>query len=726
MKTRTTLILALVAIAMGAYIYFHERLTIPQSEIEERGAHLLKRFVRARLQTVSVERNGRRWMIERIPEADESVDLHVWRVAAPVQDAADDESVNALLGSLEWADPRRTLVGVTATELHEYGLDHPRLRATLHVADEDIRIAFGAEVPGGEGVYLSLGERDKAFVVGKDFYEALDFDIDHFRSKTLFDGRSAAGAVHIALRNQHGAFVMDRPDGHRWWLREPYVGYAQSAGVDALLNAFESAQARRFVAEDASRASQYGLDPALSDVRVTMSRPDGGTASTMRMRLGNVCADHPDEVYAMADESGPIVCVTSTEVAAWRADDSTLFEARMFTTPDESVESISIEAGGRRLVIRRDDDGWKYETLDGSRGTADETAVSRLMAALRAATVRDQLPYATGEAGPTPRIEANAGNLHAHGLDHPYAKITITKSDNGGTEVVALGREIPVSSWVRRGDEPVLLQMHGEIAPLFDPDPILVRPLALLEEDDARAQQLSVSRGPAQERIELVDGRWTVISPVRVPAARAVVAGFLRRFATLTAQRFVGGGAAAVSQLGEPNFIVSARFGTSVAGQVHEHTLRVYQGRLGRLDGEPAVFELEPEFATELPVHFADRDALATDPTNVASISLQQGTRRRQVVASDTERQTPLFAALASLHASSVVEYGTDIGAVRGSVTVTRTATGPEPHTMRILIGRLEGEGETATTLVRREDLEVVYRVLASSLTPFLLPAEEP
>lgn len=723
MKTRTTLILAVIAIALGAYIYFHERHTLSQSEVEARGTHLLKHFVRARLTTVTVERGGRRWTLERILGADESVDLHVWRVAAPVRDAADDEAVNALLGSLEWGDARRTLVDLTAADLHEFGLDHPRLRATLRVANEDIRLTLGAEVPGGEGVYVSIGEPATAYIVGKDFFEALDFDVDHFRSKVLFDGRSAAGAVRVTLRNATGSYEFDRPDGHRWWVRQPSVAYASPGAVEAALNTFESLHAQRFVAENLDQLARYGLDPADMDVHATMSRPDGGAASSMRIRVGHVCEGHPTELYAVTDNEGPVMCVTATEVEAFRVGSNMLYEQHLVLTPDDSVERIQVATEEQHVEITRSDEGWKFHTHDDVRGDADEAAVARFMADLRAARM---VTSSAGEASSVvASLPATPANLAAQHLDHPYATITITKTENGGTESVVLGNSDASGTWVRRGDEPLILRMEGSLVSLFEPSPIHVRPLRVITEDDARAVRFRVTRGQFdRETVELADGRWTVIEPERVIAERSLCASFLRRFGTLSAERFVASEPTMEMRTARPRYTVEATFGTATPGQVHAHMLRIYDsapgGAQALLDEDHAVFVVSQDFVNELEARFASRDLLSTEVANVAAIRVERGRTHTDLPATDANRASPAYQTVATLHAVGVAGYDGNIGAVRATVVVTRTEGSPVPHAMRILIGAQEGEGDTALVRVRREDLPLVFRVPASSLSTFL------
>lgn len=722
MKLRTTLILAALAIAMGAYIYIHERHTLSQGEVEGRGAHLLQRFVRARVTSIEVQRSGVSWKIERIPGADEAVDLHIFRIVAPVQDAADDEAVNALLGSLEWTDARRTLVGVTANDRATYGLTNPRIRATVRVANENIRITFGAEVPGGQGVYASLDDPNTAYVVGKDFFEAFDFDAAHFRSKSFFDGRSAAGAVRVTLRNEHGSFVLDRPDGHKWWVREPVAMFAAGGAVDGVLNSFESAHIERFVDETSGQLSQYGLSPAVVDVRATMEARDGAPPVSMRIRLGNACEGQPAQVYAMIDDAPPVVCVNAESFASLRVSAAQLNESHLFVTPDESIERVDVSAGSHSLRVSRTDDGWKYAADGTPDAAANEAAVARFVADLRALTVVGT----ANETGVDSVRPASVEQVRALHLETPLAVITITKTEGAGIERVSLGA-LGSASWIRRGEEPVVFLISDEAARFFQPTAVRVRSLDVVHEDDARATAFVVTQASGEvERVELVENQWRVVQPVAVNGARALVVAFLRRFATLQAERFVSATRTAGLR---PVLSLAATFRDATGGTTHTRTLHVSEnsagGFVGSMDSDPAEFEVAEDFVSEAKAHFADRDLLASDVADVEDVVVEHGRARERLIASADSRATPVYQALPLLHASRTVDYSGDVGRVQATVTVTRREGGPLPRVIRIVIGAESGEGDAAVVRVRRDDVPAVFELPVGNVRPLLGVAPE-
>ena len=79
----------------------------------------------------------------------------------------------------------RTISNVSDADRVTFGLDHPRLTLTLQVADEQQVVRVGGDEEGTEGVFVEVEGTDAAYIVGRDFFEALDQNTDHFRSKRL-------------------------------------------------------------------------------------------------------------------------------------------------------------------------------------------------------------------------------------------------------------------------------------------------------------------------------------------------------------------------------------------------------------------------------------------------------------------------------------------------------------------------------------------------------------
>jgi hypothetical protein len=663
-RYRVPLVLGVLVAALGAYIALHERHTLTSGELESRRGRLLERFVRARCDRIEIERlaaradgatrgsggagdEGAAANVERIVlvrEREDSsagsgfgaeFDIGTWRLLSPVSAPADEDAVSALLGALEWLDARRTFEAgtVSTDDERRMGLASPRVRVTLTVARERTTLVLGAPDARGEGVYLRVGASGApVHVVGKDFFEAVDHDAAHFRSKRVLDGaQSPRLADRITLRTPGRDEVRLRREVNRWHFEAGAVGWASREAVDAITRALDELRAERFVAERIGGASDadlraYGLDAPTVDLELEVPPPvgrDGGPRTGFRLRVGGPCRPSgaattggqagaadvgagqgpgenaaPPDVYVLAGEQGPVVCVRAEAVRALSPEPDALRERRLLVAEDNVIEQITFRAGDRVLVVRREGDGWKRSGVGGE-GDADPDAVARLLAALRAV---EPVAYA-----PAP----DEASLRGRGLQPPRASLVVDRGEDLGPETLVLGDITGDTCFVRRADEPVALRVPANVAELLEPSALRVRGLRVLSEDDATATELRiVQRARPEERIVRVGGSFRVVAPVVERAGLGRTASALRAFASLRAERWVAERAEPHHGLDPPRATVTVRFApdgeaSGASGRVpHERTLFLGSATAGgayaRVDGEAAVFVVPEATVTEL------------------------------------------------------------------------------------------------------------------------------
>ena len=780
-RYRTTITLGAICAVVFGFIWLYERQTLSTGEVAERQGRLLERFVRARCEKIEVQRHGQTLTLVRQRADDEESELGVWKITTPVTAEADDDAVSALLGALEWMDDRREFRDVNAADRTRMGLDRPRLRAWLTVANERTIVTFGGEDARSEGVYAQLADRGVVFVVGKDVFEALDHDASHFRDKALFHGETSPRlADRVTLRVAGGPLadageVQLSRDGARWSLNAPLVGFASRDGVDDVLTALDDLRATRFIAERAGDLARYGLDAPAIELVAEAPPPmgqDGGTRPGFRLRIGRACADHADEVYALADALGPVVCVTemSTRGLARAAED--LREKRVLIAEDGVIESLTLTTratagvGEARLALEHDGDDWRRvdggdgggavladaARADGGRtdggradagrprGTsADADAVAQWLSALRALT-----PSAFERI-----TDANGGDdaalLARHGLAQPRATLTVDRGEELGTEVVALGNVDMDGVWLRRGEEPVALRVAVSAQEQFVASAFRVRPLRVIEEDDATATSLRIDEPAREFPVEEVarDGQvWRVKLPVELPAERARVVGLLRAFATLRADRWVADRAVASHGLAQPKHVVTVQFGDANAAAIGVRTLRIGSDTIGGAYAQVdagAVFVVPEAFLADLRAPLAAQDLLLTPVDDIVALTVVRGTTRRSLRREGTAWRDgartleaaevdsfvrPLLDGLASLRVEPTAYTATLIATPRARITIERSAG--EPRSMTILVGAESTGDGPRTAAIARDGLNLVFRGDTALIAPLLGEAPPP
>jgi hypothetical protein len=751
-RYRTTLILGALCAAAGAFIWLYERQTLSSGELEQRRGRLLERFVRARCEKLEIQRGGTTVTLVRERAEGEEGELGVWHLRAPVDAPADEEAVSALLGALEWMDDRREFRGISQADRARMGLDRPRLRAWLTVANERTAIAFGSADARSEGVYAQLGDARVAWVVGKDVFEALDHDAAHFRDKALFAGDTSPRVadrvtVRVAAPAENAGEVRLTREGARWSFVAPAAGHASRSALDELLAAVDDLRAERFVAERASDLSRFGLD--VPTIEIAAEAPpavgvEGASRTNFRLRIGRVCEGHAEEVYALAGELGPIVCVRAATTEGLARGTEQLRERRVLAAEDEEVASIVLTARAdtseARLALAFTDGTWR-RTDGGDAGGArhdagvaqsvDADAVARWLSGLRG------LVPVTFE----PLVDASgredAARLRSLGLDRPRATLVVGRGDELGDETLALGLVDASGAWLRRGAEPVAVRVDAEAAEWFDAAPLRIRALRVVDFDDAAATGLTIARGSGEERVVREGQSWRVEAPLPLPAERARVLGLLRALATLRADRWVAEQPTPAMGLSGPRFVVTAALGPD-----RRYTVRIgadtVGGAFAQLDGG-TVFVAPASFVDEVTRPFAAHDLLAVPVDDVDALTIVRGATRRALRreagtwregtraldAAEVDRVVrPVLDGLAALRAVPAGYGAPSVTAPRALITVERQ--GGEPRRGVWIVGAATTTGGSTTVEVAREGLALTFRADPALVAPLLGEAPPP
>ncbi|MCZ7587244.1 MAG: DUF4340 domain-containing protein [Deltaproteobacteria bacterium] len=108
-----------------------------------------------------------------------------WRVKEPFDDDADKYAVQGMTATLRTARADRVLED-PESDLINYGLDKPRLWATIRSGGAETTLQFGANHRIGNSIFAKLGDAPAVMVVPMSVYDAVAKSPDDFRDKTIF------------------------------------------------------------------------------------------------------------------------------------------------------------------------------------------------------------------------------------------------------------------------------------------------------------------------------------------------------------------------------------------------------------------------------------------------------------------------------------------------------------------------------------------------------------
>jgi len=122
---RTTLILLLLALGLGGFVYFYERVATPQQEAAKVQAKKIFAFKKEEIQTLTIKNNTEALKFERVnPPAGTQTRLSSWQMIEPLNTPASEPAISYLLDLLVQGKSDRTF-NILESQRSDYGLDQP-------------------------------------------------------------------------------------------------------------------------------------------------------------------------------------------------------------------------------------------------------------------------------------------------------------------------------------------------------------------------------------------------------------------------------------------------------------------------------------------------------------------------------------------------------------------------------------------------------------------------
>jgi hypothetical protein len=397
MRWKTTLLLLIAAVGLGAYISLYE---LKQPEPEERRL-IAKQVVNVRPETVTrvmVELPDARLTLARTGEQ--------WRFD-PSGLRADPELLQQIFNELSPLTSERTLAGMNAAalDLKTLHLDPPIGRLSLVANGQSTTLRFGDVTPVRNRRYLQLEGRPEVFVVPSSLFESANQPLDAFRDPLLLrlnpwslaSAALAAGPSSCTLTQQDNA----------WRITQPFADAADRAEVGGWFNQLSSVRIQRFIAESASPEERrgFGLETPAMTFTFVEQQPAG---STITLTFGGAV---PADASAPAEGTPPalVYAVPSGDVEALRRDPQGLRSKTCFAFFTNDVVRVVLTQEGKTWTIEKSGDQWKDADAGSTLAAEQVEGVLNQLADLRAGGFVEDAPQ----------------DLKRYGLDPPSASVSL-------------------------------------------------------------------------------------------------------------------------------------------------------------------------------------------------------------------------------------------------------------------------------------------------------------
>lgn len=404
---RSLLVLVVIAVGLGAYVYFVESKRTPGED-------------ETREKVFAVETSDIGRLTVRASSGDETRLVKqddAWRIVEPVDADADDTAVSEITGSLASLEIER-VVEEPASDV-EYGLAPPRVEIAFTAADSaEQRLHLGDHTPTGGDLYARVAGQDRIFLVRAHLDSSFDKKPFDLRDRSLL--KLQRGEVDSLAIARGGRTIRLEKSGAAWRLAEPIDARAEYSTVEGVIGRIESGSMSAIVAEGTDiDLKPYGLDRAETTVAV-----GAGSASAI-LAIGGATDD--GKLYAR-DLSRPLVFTVDGSFAdelGKTADD--LRQRDLFGFRPFNAMRIEFVRGDRADVFEKakGDEGDTWHRTSPTEQDVDATKMDAVLSAFS-----------------NLRAESFADTTRGTGLDRPTVVVTAEfgTTDDRQTETVSFGR----------------------------------------------------------------------------------------------------------------------------------------------------------------------------------------------------------------------------------------------------------------------------------------------
>lgn len=313
-----------------------------------------------------------------------------WLITEPVKGWADKDATERMLKAVAELKPSGNRSGKEVNLADpKFGLDKPKLVATLTAGSQKVVVSLGSQIPGGAEYYAKIEGRPALYFVPASLQSDLSQTPEALRDKALahFDKNEVQSVVlqypeqAITLQNQGSK---DEP---KWFLTQPYSAKADEFNAKQVAEKLADLKADSFAAETAPAGTSYGFDkPTLrATVRtrdnkqyvITLGAKTTQVSSTPAP--GSTTPAAPTEmIYAQLEGRAEVLLVPTSQVVDLKKTDMDLRDKRIVEMEKEQVQELRVERkSGPGFTVRRLPDGWQLASP--GTGRAKTTKVDDLL-----------------------------------------------------------------------------------------------------------------------------------------------------------------------------------------------------------------------------------------------------------------------------------------------------------------------------------------------------------
>ncbi|RMG75805.1 MAG: DUF4340 domain-containing protein [Bacteroidetes bacterium] len=382
MKTKNTIILALLLAALGAYVYFYE---IKGGEARKKAEELASKvFV--------VEKDSIKSVLIKPKNIHFKKEKDHWQIIEPVEYDADKWNVDNLVRSIANAKKERIIADSTE-DYTVYGFTDSSLQIIFSYDEKIDTLLLGDKNPTGTYVFARRSDSPQVFLTNTTLFYNANKSLFDFRDKSIvkFDYDEVN---KIILTKGKTTFVGVKRD-NKWYMEKPVEDEGDQATWNSILNYLKNRKIKEFVDEHPTNLAKYGLKyPAM---RIDLFVGENNAKKTVLFGKR-----HKDKYYVKDESRNPVVLVDSTvynKIYSLKTFDLRNKKVNDFTRSE--VDYLEFAYPETRIICQKDSTD-KWQIIEPETRKARDWKVSRIFDTLvdmKAVGMVDKQPASSDKFG---------------------------------------------------------------------------------------------------------------------------------------------------------------------------------------------------------------------------------------------------------------------------------------------------------------------------------------
>ncbi len=402
-----TLLLALVAVGLGAYVYYVE---LPSMEREAKGDILVD------VDPAAVEKVRLAYpdgsAIEVVRDGDQ------WKMTEPVAYPAEKGSIESFLTTVRETKIERRLGKDEVQALSTYGLEgetgsQARLELTTTGGAKLPAVVLGIATPVGYQAFARREDSDEVLVIPLLLQSSAVKKPEELRKKTMFDADST-GVRRVVIDKPGEKIELEKRGEGSWAMLSPIADAADAESVRSMLDSMATIDAIAFFDGPAADRVAFGLVDGATRFRA--EREDGGATE---FAIGKEAADAPAGFYFERTSDGQVVKAPDWVGTKFAPAPAELREKRLLSCKVDEIRSLRWTIGGDAFTISREAPGKPWTISPERPGEVlNQRIVDNAVSGLALARADQVVGDASSDA-----------DLVKWGLDAPTARLEIDGSN---------------------------------------------------------------------------------------------------------------------------------------------------------------------------------------------------------------------------------------------------------------------------------------------------------